>query len=281
MGDHFVLLVDHLLTESTLGAAIASRSQSPAGHTAAVSVQSEPRRPPQKMAVEDGRKAPELVECRICQDDDLESNMETPCSCRGSLKYAHRKCVQLWCNEKGDTVCEICLQRFKPGYTAPQLFHYGGSPMNFRDLALDEDFLGDHPAGELGDLQARSPGPGLMTMVATERGLLAVASGDFADANSRSVVFCRCVAMIFTVLLVLRHALPVMIAGGDEDHYSVAESTLLLLRIVGVLFPIFVMARTLAMLYRRHRRHQEEEEQAPPWMERESRTIQMAEPAPL
>ncbi|CAA7402162.1 unnamed protein product [Spirodela intermedia] len=279
MGDHFVLLVDHLLTESTLGAAIASRSQSPAGHTAAVCVQSEPRRPPQKMAVEDDRKAPELVECRICQDDDLESNMETPCSCRGSLKYAHRKCVQLWCNEKGDTVCEICLQRFKPGYTAPQLFHYGGSPMNFRgNWEISRRDLRD---------------PGLMTMVTTERGLLAVASGDFADANSRSV-FCRCVAMIFTVLLVLRHALPVMIAGGDEDHYSVAESTLLLLRIVGVLFPIFVMARTLAMLYRRHRRHQggqglfmpsagegEEEERATPWMERESRTIQMAVPAPL
>lgn len=86
MGDHFVLLVDRLLTESTLGAAIASRSQSPAGHTAAVSVHIEPHSPPQKMAVEDGLKAPELVECRICQDDDLASNMETPCSCRGSLK---------------------------------------------------------------------------------------------------------------------------------------------------------------------------------------------------
>lgn len=23
-------------------------------------------------------------------------------------QYAHRKCVQRWCNEKGDTTCEIC-----------------------------------------------------------------------------------------------------------------------------------------------------------------------------
>ncbi|RWW83209.1 hypothetical protein BHE74_00008291, partial [Ensete ventricosum] len=49
------------------------------------------------------------------------------------LQYAHRKCVQRWCNEKGDTVCEICLQQFKPGYTAPpKLFRYGSIPMDFR-----------------------------------------------------------------------------------------------------------------------------------------------------
>jgi len=24
--------------------------------------------------------------------------------------YAHRKCVQHWCNEKGDITCEICHQ---------------------------------------------------------------------------------------------------------------------------------------------------------------------------
>ncbi|KAJ6999239.1 hypothetical protein NC653_010044 [Populus alba x Populus x berolinensis] len=36
----------------------------------------------------------------------LNMNMEIPCSCRGSLKYDHRKCVQRWCNEKGNTICE-------------------------------------------------------------------------------------------------------------------------------------------------------------------------------
>lgn len=25
-------------------------------------------------------------------------------------QYAHRRCVQRWCNEKGDTTCEICHQ---------------------------------------------------------------------------------------------------------------------------------------------------------------------------
>jgi hypothetical protein len=25
-----------------------------------------------------------------------------------SMQYAHRTCVQRWCNEKGDVTCEIC-----------------------------------------------------------------------------------------------------------------------------------------------------------------------------
>ncbi|XP_045793525.1 uncharacterized protein LOC123888491 isoform X2 [Trifolium pratense] len=70
-----------------------------------------------------------LAQCRICHDEDEDLNMDTPCSCCGTLKHAHRICVQRWCNEKGDTTCEICQQQLK-GYTAPPpapLFHYGGN----------------------------------------------------------------------------------------------------------------------------------------------------------
>lgn len=86
-----------------------------------------------------------------------------------TLQYAHRRCVQRWCNEKGDTICEIChqvgcfrrvefnsfclviyvclyiylsiyviekivwFQQFKPGYTVPPpLFQFGRIPMHFR-----------------------------------------------------------------------------------------------------------------------------------------------------
>ncbi|ONM31668.1 PIT1 [Zea mays] len=53
-----------------------------------------------------------LRQCRICHDeeDERRSAMESPCACSGSLKYAHRGCVQRWCDEKGSAVCEICLQ---------------------------------------------------------------------------------------------------------------------------------------------------------------------------
>ncbi|THU67299.1 hypothetical protein C4D60_Mb05t23190 [Musa balbisiana] len=46
--------------------------------------------------------------------------MESPCACSGTLKFAHRECIQRWCDEKGSNVCEICLQIFEPGYTFPE-----------------------------------------------------------------------------------------------------------------------------------------------------------------
>ncbi|XP_048535575.1 uncharacterized protein LOC125514302 isoform X1 [Triticum urartu] len=62
-----------------------------------------------------------MRQCRICHEEEDESSaaMESPCACSGSLKYAHRGCVQRWCDEKGSTLCEICLQGFEPGYTVP------------------------------------------------------------------------------------------------------------------------------------------------------------------
>lgn len=87
MGDHFVLLVDRLLTESTLEAAIGDRTQSnqltPSPNDdkmvdCSSHMDFEPNMSPRK-----------LVECRICQDEDEDSRMETPCSCCGSLKVSY------------------------------------------------------------------------------------------------------------------------------------------------------------------------------------------------
>lgn len=78
MGDHFVLLVDRLLTESTLEAAIESKNRL---MQSAASTASET-----KMEFEKISSPRKLVECRICHDEEEDSNMETPCSCCGSLK---------------------------------------------------------------------------------------------------------------------------------------------------------------------------------------------------
>ncbi|XP_058091595.1 uncharacterized protein LOC131237702 isoform X3 [Magnolia sinica] len=235
MGDHFVLLVDRLLTESTLEAAIQSRKQGQNGHASASEVETENELSLQKRDFGDGLR--KMVECRICHDEDDDSNMETPCSCCGSLKYAHRKCIQRWCNEKGDTVCEICQQQFRPGYTAPpQLFHYGGNPMNFR--------------GNWGISRQDLHDPRFMAMVATDRDFLDVDYDDYSSPSARSMICCRAIAVIvsafqlfrfsmikllshcfsffswgcvcarvqFMVLLVLRHALPIIISG--DENYS-------------------------------------------------------------
>ncbi|KAK8952272.1 hypothetical protein KSP39_PZI004689 [Platanthera zijinensis] len=50
--------------------------------------------------------------CRICHEEEEQdtTTMETPCACSGTLKFAHRGCVQRWCDRKGSTICEICLK---------------------------------------------------------------------------------------------------------------------------------------------------------------------------
>lgn len=81
MGDHLALLVNRLLTESTLHAAIESRNRAKQVEEGGEVEYFVP-----KVDAGDVLFPSKLVECRICQDEDLDSNMETPCSCCGSLK---------------------------------------------------------------------------------------------------------------------------------------------------------------------------------------------------
>ncbi|KAK3040751.1 hypothetical protein RJ639_029273 [Escallonia herrerae] len=182
MGDHFVLLVDRLLTESTLEAAI-ERGKPSHQLTPAENDGNSSHDCSSHSDFEDNLSPRKMVECRICQDEDEDSKMEAPCSCCGSLKYAHRRCVQRWCNEKGDTLCEICHQQFRPGYTAPPpLLHIGSVPMNLRRnwVISRRDF--HHPR--------------IIAMVSTDSNFLRPDYDEYADSTSRSLLCCRSVAVI-------------------------------------------------------------------------------------
>ncbi|KAJ4706993.1 RING/FYVE/PHD zinc finger superfamily protein [Melia azedarach] len=232
MGDHFVLLVDRLLTESTIEAAIESRNRSQQA-TPSAKEDSSAQFSTHRMERGFNSSPSKLVECRICHDEDEDTNMEIPCSCCGSLKYAHRKCVQRWCNEKGDTICEICREQYKPGYTAPPpIFHYDGSfranwEISRRDLN----------------------NPQFITMVTSEREFLDSDFEEYYTSSSRSNLCCRIVAIAFMVLLVLRHTLPIMISGAGD--YSLTLFTLLMLRTIGILLPICVMVKVFTAIQRR------------------------------
>ncbi|XVF02804.1 hypothetical protein REPUB_Repub04eG0205700 [Reevesia pubescens] len=184
MGDHFVLLVDRLLTESTLEAAIESRNRSLQATTSAADDTKVLNSSP-KVDFSSPRK---IVECRICQDEDEDSNMETPCSCCGSLKYAHRRCVQRWCNEKGNTTCEICHQQFKPGYTAPPpLFQIGRIPMNLREnWAISRRELNNSR---------------FIAVVSADRSLLDSRYDEYSVSTTRSLICYRSVAIIVSLSL--------------------------------------------------------------------------------
>ncbi|XP_042390623.1 uncharacterized protein LOC121981911 isoform X1 [Zingiber officinale] len=231
MGDHFALLVDRLLTESTLEATIGIGSRVE-GQVAAnpSSLEDQGKEITRKRIIRDRTSIGKLVECRICQEEDDDFNMEIPCSCRGSLKYAHRKCVQRWCNEKGDTVCEICLQQFKPGYTAPpKLFRYGTTPMNFRgNWEITRQDIYDSQ---------------IITLVPSERDTLQYYDND----HSSSKVCCRVIALIFMVLLVLQHFLPLLIGGAEQ--YSFTLFSLMVLRTTGILLPVLVILQTVRVFH--------------------------------
>lgn len=225
-----MLLVDQLLTESTLETAIRSKSQLSVPECVTTSFSFH------RMDADLGSSPRKMGECRICHDEDEESNMEVPCFCRGTLKYAHRKCVQRWCNEKGDTICEICQQLFKPGYTAPPpLFHYGGIPMNFR---------GNWEISRR-DLQSLQ----FISMDSTDGNFLDSDVDDYPIPTSRSVICCRIIAIIFVVVVVLRHTLPFIVYGAGE--YSISAVMLLTLRTIGVLLPIYIMVKALSVIQRR------------------------------
>ncbi|XP_047151052.1 E3 ubiquitin-protein ligase MARCHF1-like [Vigna umbellata] len=65
------------------------------------------------LLVDDLKLLSGIPRCRICHEEEFESieTLEAPCACSGTVKFAHRDCIQRWCNEKGNTTCEICLQR--------------------------------------------------------------------------------------------------------------------------------------------------------------------------
>lgn len=243
MGDHFVLLVDRLLTESTLEAALQHRNSlqlsSSRGEDMSTGFSSH------TMDIDINSSPADLVQCKICHEEDEDSNMDIPCSCLGSLKYAHHECVQKWCNEKGDNICEICCQQYKPCYIAPPpLLHYGGTPMNLRGFRGHWEISRE-------DLS----NPEFLAMVS--RGPNSYIDEDpdeYSEHASQSLICCRSVAIIFTVLLIFRHALPIIISVSGDDSMPFFEVIMLS---IGIVMPIYIMVKAYMAIRHRRRHHQD------------------------
>ncbi|KAK8582959.1 hypothetical protein V6N13_069725 [Hibiscus sabdariffa] len=264
MGDHFVLLVDRLWTESTLEAAIESRNRSLQA-TASAFDDTKVFHSCPKLKSSPG----EIVECRICQDEDEDSNMETPCSCSGSLKknpIVDLPSIFYFSTLTGDVyrdgamrratspvkyayrpnLCHLissAFQQFKPGYTAPPpLFHLGRIPMNFR-------VNWEISRRELNNSR-------FIAVVSTDHSLLDSGYDERLASTPRSLIGYRTVAIIFMLLLVLRHVLPAILNGSNSFPFPLF--TLFLLRTVGIILPIYVMVKVMTAVHRHSRRRQQE-----------------------
>ncbi|XP_076885311.1 uncharacterized protein LOC143534789 [Bidens hawaiensis] len=183
------------------------------------------------------------AECRICQEEDSVDALETPCACNGSLKYAHRKCVQHWCNEKGDITCEICHQSYQPGYIAP--------PPRPR---LEETTIDIGGGWQISGTPMDLNDPRLLAIAEAERQFLEAEYEDYNALNASGAAFCRSAVLILMALLLLRHAITVPESEGDGDEDASTFLTLFLLRVAGFLLPCYIMAWAISILQRRRQR---------------------------
>ncbi|XP_057542397.1 uncharacterized protein LOC130820870 [Amaranthus tricolor] len=240
MGEHLVLYVDQLVKpSSTLESEAASSSSS------SNSALDEKEERNEDVSIEAGEDEPliQIFECRICQEEDSVSSLEVPCGCSGSLKYAHRKCVQRWCNEKGNVMCEICHKIYQGGYTAPP------PPPPSEDATIDIGG-GWTISGTPLDLHD----PRILAIAEAERQFLEAEYDDYAASSASGAAFCRSAALILMALLLLRHAWTVP-DSDDEDDMS-AFFSLFLLRAAGFLLPCYIMAWAISILQRRRQRQE-------------------------
>lgn len=180
-----------------------------------------------------------VFECRICQEEEDVTKLETPCACSGSVKYAHRICVQRWCNEKGDTTCEICCQPYRGGYTARGQLQQESVSI---DLSDEWGVPGAHP------MYIRDPR--ILAIAAAQRRFLEAEYEESAAVSFSTAACLRSAALMLMLFILLRHALAIIAANAHED--APTFYTIFILRVAGLFLPCYIMVRVMNMLERRH-----------------------------
>ncbi|KAJ8471953.1 hypothetical protein OPV22_026296 [Ensete ventricosum] len=180
-----------------------------------------------------------LCLCRICHEEEEERNtrMESPCGCSGTLKFAHRECIQRWCDEKGNNVCEICLEKFEPGYTIPE-----------KKALID---VGVTIRGSL-EVPRLNYDPHNPEFVADDD-----AASDRADcspSSRRRASYCRSIVLLLMMILLMRNLIAVITVGAD--HYAFTILTVFLLRASGILLPFYLVMRFVSAFQEAHRQDQ-------------------------
>ncbi|PKA55191.1 E3 ubiquitin-protein ligase MARCH6 [Apostasia shenzhenica] len=172
--------------------------------------------------------------CRICHEEEEQSSssMESPCSCSGTLKFAHRRCIQRWCDEKQSTVCEICLQKFEPNYSVT-------SPSTKAHLI--DVVVTIRGSLEVPRFNYEPQNPSVLLLSSRRR--RENGDGECSETSSYGASYCRLVALMFTVLLLVRHLFAVLSASADD--YAFTLVTVFFLRAMGILLPFYLVLRLI------------------------------------
>ncbi|KAI3787487.1 hypothetical protein L1987_41993 [Smallanthus sonchifolius] len=178
--------------------------------------------------------ASEIICCRICHEAEFESckSLETPCSCSGTVKFAHRDCVQRWCDEKGNTNCEICLQKFEPGYSASPSQH------NYDTRVVIRGSM----EGPRTDENQET-----VVIVGEEESLVERHYAECSSAADTTASVCRTLALFLTTLLLVRHFIGVLI--GETGDYPFTLLSLMVIKACGILLPMYIIMRMIDVVH--------------------------------
>lgn len=189
------------------------------------------------LLIDDLRLLSGISRCRICHEEEFESSkaLEAPCSCSGTVKFAHRDCIQRWCNEKGNTTCEICLQQYEPGYTAPPP----------KKSEINDEAMPIRGEQEASNAIRESEVEGI------------VIESDYPECSSttnRTAFHCRSLAIAFTLVLLVRHCLVVPTSGTEDYPFTLL--TVIVLKACGIIIPMYIVTKTIGAILNSIRRYQ-------------------------
>ncbi|XP_014494908.1 uncharacterized protein LOC106756822 [Vigna radiata var. radiata] len=189
-----------------------------------------------------------MVECRICQEDDTIQNLDIPCGCNGTLKFAHRECVQQWCYEKGDTICEICHQPFKPGYSATTTVYHPGDT----SIDISDDWESSSIPLDLHNSR-------LLAIAAVEHQVPEIREGYANAAGTSGITLWHSVGLILMALLLLKNVAPLFNADVEK---VLTYFYFFFLRTAAVVLPWYLMAWIIRVIQHQRQRQQAPEELA-------------------
>ncbi|THU59590.1 hypothetical protein C4D60_Mb07t03700 [Musa balbisiana] len=160
------------------------------------------------------KKGGEMIECRICQEEGDECDMETPCACNGTLKvFAPNYSVP--------------PSRPSPDVIAIDIRQSWGSRFDLRDSHF-------------------------LAITAAEQELLNAEYEDYAAASASGIACCRTVALILMLLLLVRQIFNSSREVGLMQDISALFNVSL--QFVGFFLPCYVIARSCYFIQSRRRR---------------------------
>ncbi|WVZ26124.1 hypothetical protein V8G54_004668 [Vigna mungo] len=151
-------------------------------------------------------------------------------------QFAHRNCIQRWCNKKGNTICEICKQveEFSPNYSLPPVRSNAIMAIDIRQ-----------ESGNNADMHVD---------LASEHQLLQTEYEDYAMSQTSSIACLRSTTLLLLIILLVRQALMVTKnSTTGRDVSIIFNLEISLLQFAGVLLPCYAMARSWYAIRNRRR----------------------------